>query len=210
MSGELERAFLEFRAHGRPRAMARVFDLTAQELLLVAGNLTRVRCEVLDFEGAPLLEGEAGVFSDEAEFGQTVKILDGRGSSGPLPGVYWVGFGGYGRPLVRERVEVRSGETAHATIRLVPALPRWIQTPAAPPDSRLRFTWEWRRDGVLVNRHGSTVGHGPQRPLEFLLVPGHYEVTFLLEDGRSATTSFVVDETTTGLESAVVLRSPLD
>jgi RNA polymerase sigma factor (sigma-70 family) len=172
------------------------------------GSLT---CEVLDAEGVPLVEDEAGLVSDDSGFGNTVRILDGRGTSGPLePGVYWIGFGGYGRPLVRERVEVRSGETAHATIRLVPALPRWIQTPAAPPRSSLRFVWEWRRDGVLVNRHASTVGHGPQRPLEFLLVPGHYEVTFLLEDGRSATTSFEVDDTTTGIESAVLLRSPLD
>src|SRR5262245_14958902 len=41
MRGEAESAFLEFRTHGRPRDMARVFDLTAQELLLVAGNLAR-------------------------------------------------------------------------------------------------------------------------------------------------------------------------
>src|SRR6185295_9512836 len=41
MSGEAESAFQEFQAHGRPRAMARVFDHTAQELLLVAANLAR-------------------------------------------------------------------------------------------------------------------------------------------------------------------------
>jgi RNA polymerase sigma-70 factor (ECF subfamily) len=41
MRGEAEDAFLEFRERGRPRAMARVFDHTAQELLLVAGNLAR-------------------------------------------------------------------------------------------------------------------------------------------------------------------------
>ncbi|MEQ1892900.1 MAG: sigma factor, partial [Planctomycetota bacterium] len=41
MHGEAERAFLAFREGGRPRDLARVFDLVAQELLLVAGHLAR-------------------------------------------------------------------------------------------------------------------------------------------------------------------------
>jgi RNA polymerase sigma factor (sigma-70 family) len=41
MYGEAESAFRAFRERGRPRDLARVFDLTAQELLLVAGHLAR-------------------------------------------------------------------------------------------------------------------------------------------------------------------------
>lgn len=45
MHGEAERAFLAFREGGRPRDLARVFDLVAQELLLVAGHLARGEME---------------------------------------------------------------------------------------------------------------------------------------------------------------------
>jgi len=37
--GELERDFCEFQSTGSPRAMGRVFDQAAPELLLIAGHL---------------------------------------------------------------------------------------------------------------------------------------------------------------------------
>lgn len=48
MRGEAERAFLEFRDTRRPAAVARVFDLVAGELSLVAGHLTRNPVEAED------------------------------------------------------------------------------------------------------------------------------------------------------------------
>jgi DNA-directed RNA polymerase specialized sigma24 family protein len=39
--GDLERDFIQFRDDGSTRAMARVFDQAAPELLLVAGHLAR-------------------------------------------------------------------------------------------------------------------------------------------------------------------------
>ncbi|HEX6882962.1 MAG TPA: sigma-70 family RNA polymerase sigma factor [Planctomycetota bacterium] len=191
------------------------FELAAGEVRDIGTHACpapgRIACEVLDVDGAPLLEGEVWALGDDSEMGYSARIVDGRGTTGPVPpGVYWIGFEGYEQPLVRNRVEVRAGEVAHTVLRLPRALPRWIQTPAAPGRSFLRFVWEWRREGELVNRHGSVIGPGPQRPLEMWLVPGRYEVVFTLEDGRSTTTSFEVSPATTGPESAVILRSPLD
>ena len=56
MKGKAERAFLEYRRSGRPRAMAAVFDAAAPELLLVAGHLARQAAEAEDLVQMTLLE----------------------------------------------------------------------------------------------------------------------------------------------------------
>lgn len=70
----------------------------------------------------------------------------------------------------------------------------------------------WSCDGrELYRRMGSgLVGGVVQRPLPTRLPPGPHEVTLTLPDGRSAQTTFEVDENSTSPELAVWLRSPID
>jgi len=171
----------------------------------------RLECTVLDAGGAPLSGTELIVTGHGFEFGTTARVLDGRARVETLsPGRYWVGFSGYGEPLVRVPVDVEAGVAAAVTLRLPATLPRWIQVPEGIPGHFLVCALDWRRDGVLIAHQDSFIGWDPQRPLEMQLAPGHYEVTVALEDGRSATTSFAVSAETTGIEQAVRLRSPLE
>ena len=46
------------------------------------------------------------------------------------------------------------------------------------------------------------------RPLCVQLAAGHYEIELTLPDGRSATTGFEVNASTTGEDQAVLVRLP--
>lgn len=109
------------------------------------------------------------------------------------------------QPMVSVPVEVRAGETTHATLVLPPSVERWIQYPPLVTE-RLEVWMEWRCDGVVLSRGLWGMGNGTR--LSMRLVSGHYEIEITLDDGRSATTSFEVNASTTGADQAVLLRLP--
>jgi hypothetical protein len=188
------------------------FDLVADEVhdlgTLQSSEPGVIQCRVLDASGASLAEGE--IFATRGhDFGRSTKVVLGSARFEDLAsGTYWVGFRGYGEPLIRVPVELHAGTTSEVVLRWPATLSRWIQVPEAPAHRFVVCAIDWRRDGVLVAHEDVGIGPGRQRPLEMQLEPGHYEVVITLENGRSATTSFEVDATTTGQDQAIVLRSP--
>ena len=167
----------------------------------------RLEVELRDASGAALASARvvAHLETSSASGSGLIEVRDGRGTCESLqPGFYSVAPFGGGLPMMRTSVEIRSGETAHATLAVPVSYPRWFRY---PPVAERDVHMEWRCDGVVLSRGRWGIGEGSE-PLAMPLAAGHYEALMTLRDGRSATTEFEVSAATTGEEQAVVLNRP--
>jgi hypothetical protein len=193
------------------------FELAAGETRdlgeLVVPIPGRIELEVRDAAGQRLAEGGFTALCESTGMGAGITLRDGRGSAERLqPGTYVVVSDGYASPLAQQRVEVRSSETSRVVLELPAALTRWIEFPTMEGDGHVEFEVAWTCNGreVCRRRGSGLVGGAVQRPLPMRVPPGRHAVTLTLPDGRSATTTFDVNESTTAPELAILLRSPMD